>query len=233
VVELTGLHHDQLVERAALEHRATTLYSTRTAEVTKERLEELQISIRSVAAECGYPRPAAKGSPATRDFDQRTCGLLFDRMGIVVADAANDGVWSFLSLVLVPDVSFWRFPNRREREDYERLLGRPRNVLRRLWWRAYNVGADLGARLLEDEAVAILERSAIGGNPTVARTIARIHLECISAHPSLQRTEVLRDAMKRIRRLAAVVSLGGLLSDELTSLVTEAFDASVTALQSA
>ena len=37
--------------------------------------------------------------------------------------------------------------------------------------------------------------------------------------------------MKRIRRVAAIVSLSGLHADELEALVRESFDASLTALQ--
>ena len=230
LVELTGLDHSDLVERSSLEHRATSFYPTRTAEVTTARLEELQAAVRNLATTCGYPASGGKGSPALREFDQRCCRLLFEGMGIVVADAADDGVWSFISLVLLPDVALWRFPNQHAREDYERLLGRPRHVFRRLWWRAHNVGSDLGSQLLEDEAVGILERSAIGGNPAVARAIATEHLRRTATDLPVQRTELLRDAMKRIRRLAAIVSLSGLRPDELSAVVAETFDASVAAL---
>lgn len=227
---LTGLSHAELVDRSALEHRATSFYPTRGAETTTEELRNLQTAIRDLASECGYPTTAGKGSPALREFDQRCCALLFEKMNIVTADASNDGVWSFLSLVVLPDVAFWRFPNQHEREDYERLLGRPRNIFRRLWWRAHNVGPVLGSRLLEDEAVGILERSTIGGNPAVASAIAREHLRRIDGELTVQRTELLRDVMKRIRRLAALVSLGGLNADELSELMTEVFDSSVAAL---
>jgi len=230
--ELTGLDHASLVGRSALEHGATSFYPTRTAEIGTEQLRDLQTAVREIAIDCGYPASGGKGSPALREFDQRCCVLLFEQMRIVVADAANDGVWSFLSLVVLPDVAFWRFPNQREREDYERLLGRPRNVFRRLWWRAHNVGPELGGRLLEDEAVGILERSSIGGNPMVARAIAGEHLRRIEMDLAVQRTELLRDAMKRFRRLAAVVSLGGLSAAELNALAAEVFEASVIALAS-
>lgn len=231
--ELTGLPHGDLIERSALAHRACSFYPTRTAEVTSDQLQALQTEVRDVATDCGYPTSGGKGSPALREFDQRCCRLLFEQMDIVVADAASAGVWSFLSLVLLPDVAFWRFPNQRELEDYERLLGRPRNVFRRLWWRAHNVGVDLGPQLLEDEAVGILERSAIGGNPAIAQAIAREHLRRTSSDLPIQRTELLRDAMKRVRRLAAIVSLGGLELHDLETVISEAFDAATSALMSA
>ncbi|WP_029136589.1 DUF6339 family protein [Nakamurella lactea] len=230
LAELSGLQHADLMERSALAHRASYFYPTRTAEVTLANLRELQAAVREVAVDCGYPTSGGKGTPALREFDQRCCRLLFERMDIVVADAASDEVWSFLSLVLLPDVAFWRFPNQREREDYERLLGRPRNVFRRLWWRAHNIGTELGPQLLEDEAVGILERSTIGGNPVIARGIASEHLRRVKSDVTVQRTELLRDVMKRIRRIAAIVSLGGIDPADLEALISEAFDASTAAL---
>jgi hypothetical protein len=154
-------------------------------------------------------------------------------MDIIPADAAHEGVWSFLSLVVLPDVAFWRFPNRKLRDEYDRILGRPRNVFRRLWWRCYAFGAELGglsSSLLEDEAVGIMERPTLGGDPRVASAVAQAHLTRVRRNPGLSRTEVMRDANKRIRRLASVITLSALDDVELGAAVGDAFDAAVAAL---
>jgi hypothetical protein len=151
---------------------------------------------------------------------------MFRIMEIVPSDAANEGVWSFLSLVLLPDVSLWRFPNRDRRENYERVLGRPRNVFRRLWWRCFALGdAADGAvsHLLEDEAVGLFERPTLGGDPRVATAIAAAHLERLTSS-STSRTEVMRQATKRLLRLSAIVSLSALGDMELMKTVGEVFD---------
>jgi len=97
-------------------------------------------------------------------------------MEIVPADAAEPGVWAFLCCVAVPDLACWRFPGRTR----ERLLGGPRNALRRLWWRAYVLDRGsregLSGRLGEDETVQIMERPTLAGNPRVATTLADAHL---------------------------------------------------------
>src|SRR5690606_17288623 len=118
-----------------------------------ERLAAVQTAIRDVAVRAGYPEPLSR--TRTQAFD-RPCGTrLYDLMGIVPADAAEEGVWSFLTLVVVPEIGPWRFPGLAE----ERLLGRPRNVLRRTWWRAWALGPDLDSAppgcepLGEDESV--------------------------------------------------------------------------------
>lgn len=223
LAELSTLTAGELPARSALEHRSMTFYPTATRRAGPEQLGRLRDALRAVAARNGYPQAAQRGSAQFRKFDQAIALILHNEMDIVVADASDDGVWSFLSLVVAPDVAFWRFPNRQAREDYERLLGRPRNVFRRLWWRAHVLGPELGPRLLEDEAVAILERPAIGGNPAVARAIATAHLAATGADAAVPRTELLRDAMKRVRRLAAVVALEGLQQNELDELVAGIF----------
>ncbi len=140
-------------------------------------------------------------------------------------EAAQEGVWSFLSLIVLPDVALWRWPNTKQRDDYERILGYPRNVFRRLWWRSYVFGTEggsVGTQIFEDEAVAILERTAIGGNRQLARTIAETHVARFGASP--KRTEIMRDAMKRIRRLHAFLSYHSLSDSDVVEVVAEAFD---------
>nr|WP_282433157.1 DUF6339 family protein [Cryobacterium arcticum] len=144
------------------------------------------------------------------------------------AEAADEGVWSFLTLNVCPDVAFWRFPNARSddgsfRTDYERLLGRPRNVLRRSWWRGYILGADLSGRLLEDESVGIMERPSLGGDPTLARSIARAHLAYAERRDFGRRQDLLRESAKRLRRRFAVVSVHSLQPNQVDTLVRDVF----------
>jgi hypothetical protein len=148
------------------------------------------------------------------------------------AEASVEAVWSFLSLVVAPDVAFWRWPNTPNKDDYERLLGYPRNVFRRLGWRAYTLGWGPGSvsdKIYEDVAVAILERTVISGNRTVARIVAETHMHRFTGER--QRTNVMRDAMKRIRRLHAFISFHSLHDAEIHALVDEAFTAAAASLR--
>src|SRR6266487_3809562 len=105
-------------------------------------------------------------------------------------------------------------PGLSARGQRDRLMGRPRNVFRRLWARSYALGA-AASELREDKTVAILERPTPGGDVRVARAIAETHLAAISRHRSVARTELMRQAAKRIRRISIVVTLAALTYPQL------------------
>lgn len=151
-------------------------------------------------------------------------------MDILPADAAQEGVWSFLALILLPDVALWRWPDHNGRADYERLIGKPRNVFRRLWWRAYCLGEANSAEVFEDEAVAIMERPTIGGDVRLARCLADNHLRMARESRELPRTELLREVAKRIRRLSVLVTFPALADDQLEALVRQTADEALSAL---
>lgn len=229
--ELTPLTPIEIREHSATAHGSVTWYPTSTRRADSKTLRTLQRDLRDTAAQHGYPTVANRRSSAFRTFDQDISRVLFDQMAIVPADAASDDVWSFLSLVLAPDVAFWRFPNRDAREDYERLLGRPRNVFRRLWWRSFSLGPEVSAQLHEDEAVAIMERPTLGGDPRVARAVALSHLAHIAAEPDVGRTDLLREATKRIRRISVIIPLSALGAAELSDLTNEIFADALAAIR--
>jgi hypothetical protein len=211
-----------LVSYSATSHPQASAYPTGVqASVPKQVLEKLQISIRDVASSYGYP-DQSRTRTAT-PFDQQVGSVLSETMDILPADAAQEEVWSFLSLIVLPDVAFWRWPNAGAKENYERILGRPRNAFRRLWWRSYCIGDDLASQLLEDEAVGIMERPTFGSCRPVARVIARTHLRFVLENPAVPRTELLRQAMKRLRRISPIVTLYALPAADLDALVEEIF----------
>lgn len=224
--DYTRLEIAELARRSALTHPRTGWYETAPARVSEEHLDMLRSHIRSLAKEHGYPVPVPRGYAR---FDQQAATSLYRHMQIMPADAAHEGVWSFLSLVLLPDVAVWRFPDRNRREQNDRLLGRPRNVFRRLWYRTYLLGETASEQLYEDEVVNILERPSLGGDPRIARAIVRKHLATAHQYEGA-RTELLREAMKRLRRLSVIVTLSALDGRQLEELLTEVFDASIRAL---
>jgi hypothetical protein len=233
LLEYSGKEPAELIRCSGLSHPRSHWYATGAERASEDVLAEIRTSLRELASAQGYPkRPRARDTSYIR-FDQLAGGVLHRGMAIVTADAADEGVWSFLSLVVAPDVAFWRWPNTGMRDDYERILGRPRNVFRRLWWRAEVLGSaadDPNASLREDEAVAIMERPTFGGDRRLARSIAVAHLDWVKRNPRLSRTELLRDAMKRFRRLTPFVALGALPDDELRDLIDGVFLASCRAM---
>lgn len=225
-------HLAELTSRAATADPRAENYPTGVPR-SEVRLGELRETVVAMATEHGFPGTlAARGEVATR-FDRDLSAALLRDMQLLPADAGNEGVWSFLTLVLLPDVAFWRWPNPKELPDYERLIGKPRNVFRRLWWRAYCLGAEASRQVFEDEAVAIMERPTIGGDPRLARTIVENHLRMVTTDDSIPRTELLRQVAKRVRRLSVVRTLGSLSDEELTELVAHTAGDALRALRAA
>lgn len=218
---------DKLAASSATDHPDAAPVATGTR-VATEQLERLRDGVRRVAAERGYPEPLRRGREWT--FDSAAGRVLYETMEIIPADAANEGVWSFLSLVLLPEIGPWRFPERAQ----DRLLGHPRNVLRRSWWRAHVLGADLDAApegqqpLGEDELVQIMERPTVAANPAVARAVRDGIFRGADRVPAA-RSEFARDLTKRVLRLTPFVCVDLLSDEELRDLVDELIEQSARA----
>nr|WP_300048472.1 hypothetical protein [uncultured Nocardioides sp.] len=124
------------------------------------------------------------------EFDAALGRSLHTTLDIVAADAAHEGTWSFLTLVVFPDVAAVRFPG----FHLDRLIGTPRNALRRTWQRHETLG-DLtaqGRSLGEDELVGLLERTALVRNRPLARALATRVL----AYDGPNRSQWARDLYK-------------------------------------
>ncbi|RBY76278.1 hypothetical protein DQ239_14960 [Blastococcus sp. TF02-09] len=191
----------------------------------EEVVAHLAAGIRELADSLGFPEPLNRAHIG--DFDRPATALVHDRMAILPSDAASEEVWNFLSLVVLPDVSVWRWPARAE----ERLLGRPRNVLRRLWWRAEVVGVDLincADGLGEDELVNIMERPTLAADRRLAQLIGDAIVK--SPRVNVARSEVMRDLAKRMLRTQGAFCLDVLTEQDLTVVVQRAMRQSLVAL---
>jgi hypothetical protein len=203
--------------------------------VPEQQLARIRDAVRAAlaGADPKFPWPLGK-SPRVAEFDRIVGRELYEGMHIVPADAASEGVWSFMTLVLLPEFGPWRFPGSGDK----RYLGVPRNVLRRTWWRAHVLGPDLGGEtegsppLGEDELVQIFERPTLAANPWVARAIvATVH----SVAPDIPtaRSTFVRDLTRRLLRLTPLLSLDALPDDVLDELVSDLATQSRKALEAA
>lgn len=211
---------EELERGGSLSHPSAEPSATGGRLAPVEKLLEVQNAVRAAARVAAYPKPLAS---STQVFD-RACGTALGQiMEIVPADAAEEGVWSFLTLVVAPEIGPWRFPSRAE----ERLLGRPRNVLRRTWWRAWALGPDLewapdGCEPLgEDESVQIMERTTLGGNRRVAQAIQATVWRLESSGVIVARSELIRQLTRRLRAVKSHISLDALTGNELDELLDE------------
>ncbi|MCQ1954116.1 hypothetical protein [Arthrobacter sp. zg-Y238] len=220
IAELADKGLTELVGYGALSHPSAAPAAVGGIPVPQQELQRIQDGLREIASRYGFPSKLDQRSQQNLD---RTLGTyLYKELGIVPGDAAVEGVWSFLTLVLVPELAPWRFPQRAE----NRLIGVPRNALRRLWWRAWALGPDLNAApggcspLGEDEFVQIMERSGLSGNRKAARAArdAVWRAEANGLLPIL-RTELMRGLIPRVLAARSHVVLDILSDDELAALL--------------
>lgn len=217
--ERTGASLSELTALSSLVHPDAEPSATGGHPVDPHKLSQVRETIRSVAADAGFPRPL--GTTSTQSFD-RPCGTaLLQVMDIVPADAAEEGVWSFLTLIVVPEIGPWRFPGLSE----ERLVGMRRNVLRRTWWRAWALGPDLDhapegcTPLGEDESVQIMERPSLGGNRRTARALQAALWRAEVARLPVARSELMRELARRLRATKSHISLDALDDSVLAELL--------------
>lgn len=148
-------------------------------------------------------------------FDVQLGQALHEALRILPADAAHDGTWSFLSLVVFPDVVAYRFPELHP----DRFVGKyPRNALRRVWFRQELLGGLLQkARfpLGEDEATGLFERTALVRNRRLAKLLA---IEVMS-RPEAGRSLWARKLYKRVTFATGPRMLDHLPEDQLQSLI--------------
>lgn len=214
-MDLRDVSAERRAELSTFSHPRAAPAPTGGSPVPEERLRKLSEAVRlEFLNDMEEPMPSGGES----DVDARLGRVLHDGMSIIPSDAAHEGVWSFLSLVLLPDVAAWRFPDCHP----ARLVGTHRNVYRRTWWRQHVLG-DLmqheGSRPLgEDELVNIFERSRMARSHGLARGMARYILSSEVA----DRSHFARELAKRIRRLLAYVNVDALAESQIDQLITKA-----------
>lgn len=226
LLEYSRLDIAELSQRASTVSEAAYWYQTAptSQRADDEILAAFRTTVLEIAAMHGFPGQLTSKQASKTAFDRDLVSTIGRALPLQPVEASEEDVWNFITLVVAPDVALWRWPNGGEKGDYERIIGRPRNVFRRLWWRTYLLDVEESVcahHLYEDEAVAILERTNVGFNPPIARSIARTHLARFAGKS--RRTEALRDAMKRIRRLQAFIEFSALTGAEVDALVLEIF----------
>jgi hypothetical protein len=152
-------------------------------------------------------------------------------------DADGADAWTYLTVHVFPEFARWRFPGKQgsgtasggdeptERvKPVDRVRGGRRNVLFRVWYRSFVLGADhrlpAGAEHLSED-----ELDNIFGRPTIARNheLTRRIVDAIYRNrpESANRNFVVRELMKEIRRRYSSVhfsALGDHLAEELDRL---------------
>jgi hypothetical protein len=226
-VELISLEIPSLQQRWSNKHDAQYYSATGGNRASPEHLMEIRSKVMECAKNSGFPAPGS--DDANRKFDSACAIELHRTMLISANEASSNEVWQFMTCVLLPEVVSWRFRTYLG-VTLERYLGGSRNALRRLWWRAYLLHDpsltqpySLMESLMEDELVQITERPTISGNGNVARQICKNFIQLYTSKRITNRMEVMREGMKRIRRKSALISLDGMIEEQLSVMVDECF----------
>ena len=171
--------------------------------------------VESVAKDHGFPerRPAA----ARVAFDRDAAPVVRASLELSWSEAAQHGTWSFLALVALPHLTYWRFgtgnPERWIASDLTR------HTWARLWWQAVVFESDphIFGELTESDLNQLLERRALGGHVRVTCALARAVVECTPGGGEARRT-VIRDATARLRRRLEFLDPAAINDEDLRAL---------------
>ncbi|GHH48321.1 DUF6339 family protein [Lentzea cavernae] len=223
----------ELTARHDTTHLSAVFVATGGDRVGAPELAELRAKVVALATEAGYP-----GEPdqsARSRFDLALARMLHGEMGLVPAEAASGDVWAFLSLVLLPDVAYWRYPG--PPRDRVQASDITRHVFGRLWWRAHLVhdpseqDPHSALTILGEAAFDQIyaRRRALGGSPYLVKAILRVWggLDRGGANER----EVLRDFLKRLLRLAPFMCFEAMEDRHLDAELSRAAHESVQAVQ--
>lgn len=160
----------------------------------------------------------------------------------IPADAGHDGVWSFLSLMVFPDVVTARWPMSSDSDQplprdrwIGAQVGRDRNYLK-LSWRRWRLLGEIMTQadppLGEDEMVNLLERTSLARNVRLTRIAARRIVAYDPDAAAGGRMMFARLLMKAIAHQTGARMLDVLADQALTELVEELAEQSLEEMNS-
>lgn len=183
--------------------------------VSVEEVGSMATAVRGLATHHGFPGRSSSSSRIS--FDRAAAPLLGSHMDLSWSEAASRDVWSFLALVPLPDVTAWRFGT----DNAERWVATDpnRHAWSRLWWHStvFADDVELLEALTESDLNQLFERRRIGGDPRLARAIARA---VVGGTPHVEmRRDVIRDSTARLRRRLAWTDTNALHDHMLNQLM--------------
>jgi hypothetical protein len=227
--------HDVFVEqksqsfddlKGGVGHRFMVWPATGAARVSEDSLQAIRDDIFATARGLGYPSPL--GSADQRALDIALARVLLDIDGLTLAEASFPDVWSFVALVLVPEIVWWRAAGSTNEERFV-ASDLTRHTLARLWWRArlFTTGTDpnAGWALWTDSAIGEAEldqiqtrRGGYGRSPVAFRALVRAYPVVIEMADQLgieRRTFWRQSFLRWILRLGVFINFSGIDEDQL------------------
>lgn len=146
--------------------------------------------------------------------------------GDLRGQAANPGMWSYLTIAVLPHLAVRRFPPDKDgRLAPDRFLAGRRNVFYRAYLRAVVLGDllnDPEVDLFEDDLVGLIDRKLSSDH-----RLARFVSEQIASTPKdLPRRDIVREGLKAVQFESRVTDLAELTDAELRGMIAELFEGS-------
>ena len=211
--------------------------------ITDILLRQLREPIVTSARKHGFP-----GSRPTSflDFELEVAEALAEwsplwkAQGKPSGEALRNDCWTFITVVVLPDVALWRWPAKSDedrpgsRSWRGRMLGGTRNTFQRIFRRVMCLdrGVDhpdrwgLIRRLQEDDFSAILERPGLSSNREIAVCLGEEYLamkQRLSQLTAGVRQDIYRQATKAIRAYGVVQPLDLMSAENRARLIQDAF----------
>lgn len=219
--DLRGISIKECYQHRRTYHINRVYSSTGGTRISEDEYSRLCKGLSDIAEKCGYPDDSGS---ARMKFDIACAIFLHKEFKITDNEAAKSGMWNFLSCCALPDLVRWRWHSKEE-TAIERFLSGNRNSFERLWWRAsaYHDGNAknpywLVEEIGEDESVGIMERTTLSGVRSLVVILLRTLVQSHKLRPQIARSELMRDAMKRVHRVSGVVAIETLSETEISEL---------------
>ncbi|MBM3298456.1 MAG: hypothetical protein FJY85_00710 [Deltaproteobacteria bacterium] len=160
--------------------------------------------------------------------------------GLPSGEALRNDCWSFITIVVLPDIALWRWPARSSEENAGgrswkgRMVGGSRNTFQRIFRRIMCLDRGAGhpdrwgliRDLQEDDFSAILERPGLSSNRDIALSLGEEYIamkQRLSQVSAGLRQDVYRQTTKAIRAYGVVQPLDLMSAENRSRLIQDAF----------
>ncbi len=224
-----------------LEHPQAFTLPTGGFPLPEAHLRELRDAVVAAAREHGFPesRPTS-----FLGFELKVAEILATWEPLWVdgcpsGEALRNDCWTFLTVIVMPDIALWRWPLKGETSPDSkawrgRMLGGGRNAFQRIFRRVMCLdrGVDHSDRwglirdLQEDDFSAILERPGLSSNRNIAICLGEEYLAMKQRLKHLGadvRQDVYRQATKAIRAYGVVQPFDLLSAEDRAQIIHDAF----------
>ena len=208
--------------------------------INDENLEKLRNNVLEKAKEYGFPSTNQK---SFLEFEYEVAKILSNWSYLWIdgepsGESFRNDFWSYLSIVIMPDIVSWRWGFPPEGEPTKswsvRFIGGGRNAFQRIFRRILSLDRGpshedrfgLIRELKEDDFSNILERTSLGSNSRIAIPLAEEYLAMRKRRKDMKASDQLkiyREATKDLRSYGVVQSLDVINLDDLKKLISDVF----------